>query len=194
MRVVKLPTNPKVINELRVGEVIYLSGLVVTMRDLGKVRYLRMVREGKGLPINIRCWGVFHAGPIVKLRGGKYVIKSIGPTTSARMDHLVAELIKAVGPVLFIGKGGLGELSRDAFRRFGGAYVELVGGTASLITKAVKEVVNVYWLDLGVPEALWVLRVDGLGPAIVTMDSRGNYLRDGVIRRAYEVIKELIRS
>jgi fumarate hydratase subunit beta len=33
---------------------------------------------------------------------------------------------------------------------------------------------RVNWLDLGVPEAIWVLEVKEWGPLIVAMDSQGN--------------------
>ena len=96
------------------------------------------------------------------------------------------------GVALIVGKGGMGINARRACREFGAVYVEPVGGTASLITKAIRGVEAVYWLDLGVPEAMWVLRVENLGPAIVTIDTEGRDLHEEVMSRAHEVVKSLV--
>jgi L(+)-tartrate dehydratase beta subunit len=42
----------------------------------------------------------------------------------------------------------------------------------------VEEIERVEWLDLGMPEALWVMRVRNFGPLIISIDSHGNNLFD----------------
>ncbi len=182
------------LRELRAGDTIYLSGRIVTLRDLGHRRALEMLKRGEKLPIDLRGLAVFHAGPIVRRVGDRWEIVSIGPTTSARMDIYVYDLIKLGGVAIVLGKGGMGPNARRACCEFTAIYAELVGGTASLITKAVKEIEAVYWLDLGVPEAMWVLRVENLGPAIVVIDSEGRDLHEEVMRRALEVSKKLAET
>jgi fumarate hydratase class I len=72
-----------------------------------------------------------------------------------------------------IGKGGMGPGTLRACQEHGAVYFHAVGGAASLIANSVKEVVAVHKKDeFGVPEAFWVIRVEGF-PVIVTMDSHG---------------------
>ncbi|HIP57551.1 MAG TPA: hypothetical protein EYH02_05775 [Ignisphaera aggregans] len=190
---IELPIeNRGVLKEMRVGDTVYITGTVVTLRDLGHRRAVEMLKRGEKLPVDLRGLAVFHAGPIVRRVGEEWKIVSIGPTTSARMDIYVYDLVKLSGVALIVGKGGMGVNARRACREFGAVYVELVGGTAPLITKAIRGVEAVYWLDLGVPEAMWVLRVENLGPAIVTIDTEGRDLHEEVMSRAYEVVKSLV--
>ena len=46
------------------------------------------------------------------------------------------------------------------------------------------------WLDLGMPEALWNIRVKELGPLIVSIDTSGKNLFDEK-KKDYAVIKEV---
>ena len=190
---IELPIeNRGVLKEMRVGDTVYITGTVVTLRDLGHRRAVEMLKRGEKIPVDLRGLAVFHAGPIVRRVGEEWKIVSIGPTTSARMDIYVYDLVKLSGVALIVGKGGMGVNARRACREFGAVYVELVGGTAPLITKAIRGVEAVYWLDLGFPEAMWVLRVENLGPAIVTIDTEGRDLHEEVMSRAYEVVKSLV--
>ena len=43
-----------------------------------------------------------------------------------------------------------------------------------------EKIESVDWLDLGMPEAMWNLKVKDFGPLIVAMDSEGNSLYDWV--------------
>ncbi|MBU7019214.1 MAG: fumarate hydratase C-terminal domain-containing protein, partial [Theionarchaea archaeon] len=44
----------------------------------------------------------------------------------------------------------------------------------------IKKVKGVEWLDLGMPEALWILVGENFGPLIVAMDAHGNSLFEDV--------------
>ena len=50
------------------------------------------------------------------------------------------------------------------------------GGCAVLAATQVEEIERVEWLDLGMPEALWVCRVKEFGPLIISIDTKGNNL------------------
>jgi len=191
----KLPIyDTSQLESLSVGDLVYIEGIVVTLRDLGHRRALEYLRKGIPLPIDLRGLAVFHAGPIAVKRGNQWNIVSIGPTTSARMDQYVYELIARTGVRIIIGKGGMGLNARRACRDHRAIYVELVGGTASLITKSIVEVVDVYWTDLGIPEAMWVLKVQRLGPAIIVIDTKGNDLHEDVMKKAEQEYKKIIQS
>ena len=49
---------------------------------------------------------------------------------------------------------------------------------AVLAASQVEEIERVEWPDMGMPEALWVMRVKNFGPLIISIDSHGNNLFD----------------
>jgi L(+)-tartrate dehydratase beta subunit len=151
---------------------MYLNGILVTARDDVHHRHLR---QGVPLPVDLAGLAIFHAGPIMQKTDAWRVI-SIGPTTSMRMEQLEAEFIASTGLRLIVGKGGMGAKTAEACRGHGAVHAVFPGGCAVLAAGRVEEVERVEWLDLGMPEALWVMRVRDFGPLIVSIDVRGNNL------------------
>ena len=162
------------IKALRAGDVIYINGDVVTGRD---DVHIRVVKEGMELPEDIRGMALMHAGPIVSGSEQEgYSIVAIGPTTSMRMEKLEAAFIEKTGVKLIIGKGGMGGRTAAACREFGAVHCVLPAGNAVVGAMCVTEVKGAEWLDLGMPEAFWNIRVRELGPLIVSIDSSGRNL------------------
>ncbi len=184
-------SDRSVLRELSVGDVVWVSGVVYTARDLAHRRISELLRRGSRPPFDLRNGAVFHAGPIARKLDSTWIIVSIGPTTSARMDAYAYDIASGTGVAAFIGKGGMGPNARRACRELGVVYLEAIGGTASLLTKSVKKVVDVHWLDLGMPEAVWVLEVERLGPCIVAIDCMGRDIHEEVLSRARAVSKEV---
>ncbi|MEM4849013.1 MAG: FumA C-terminus/TtdB family hydratase beta subunit, partial [Ignisphaera sp.] len=140
---------------LEVGDIVYLTGLVITARDQA---HRKVVLDNVRPPIDLKNLAIWHAGPVVLRRGNEWVIVSIGSTTSTRMEHIEAEFIKRTGVKIIIGKGFMGEKTANACKKYGCVVALYPGGLGALGAKAVKKVLAVYWLEeLGVPEALWVL-------------------------------------
>ena len=158
---------------LCVGDIIYLNGILVTARDDVHHRHLR---QGVPLPVDLAGLAIFHAGPIMQKTADAWRVISIGPTTSMRMEQLEAEFIVSTGIRLIVGKGGMGAKTAEACRAHGALHAVFPGGCAVLAANQVEEVERVEWLDLGMPEALWVMRVRDFGPLIVSIDVRGNNL------------------
>jgi L(+)-tartrate dehydratase beta subunit len=107
----------------------------------------------------------------------------IGTTTSARMERFTRPLMQRHGVRVIIGKGGLGDDSRAAFREIGGVYLAIIGGTAALETTWISRIEDVDLDDLN-PESLWKFAIKGFGPLLVAMDSHGGSLYDAVSERA----------
>jgi len=93
-----------------------------------------------------------------------------------------------------IGKGGMGAGTTEAMRRFGAVYGTFTGGAAVLAAGAVRAVRGVEWLDLGAPEALWVLEVERFGPLVVAIDSHGRNLHLEVRERAEKSREAIYRG
>jgi fumarate hydratase subunit beta len=119
----------------------------------------------------------------MKQEGDKWRIVAAGPTTSSRMNSLEPKFLEQIGARLIIGKGGMNRGVGEAMKRFGAAYLAFTGGAAVLAARCVKEVKGVHWLDLGMPEALWVLDVEEFGPLTVGMDASGNSLFEDVAKQ-----------
>ena len=193
----RTPLTDDVVEELRVGDVVYLSGTVVTARDEAHELALEILRGGGTLPIDLRGLALYHCGPVaVKQPDGSWKIVAAGPTTSMRMEPVEAEFIERTGVKMIIGKGGMGEKTAEAMRKFKAVYAVFTGGAGALAAEAIKSVKAVYWLDrLGMAEAMWVFEVEEFGPLIVAIDAHGNNFYASklaeVARRAEEVKREL---
>ena len=172
--ILSTPFTAEDIHALHAGDVIYVDGDIVTGRD---DVHIRVVKEGMELPVDLSGKALMHAGPIVSGSAETgYEIISIGPTTSMRMEKLEHEFIRNTGVRLIIGKGGMGERTADACREFGAVHCVLPAGNAVVAALCAEEISGVEWLDLGMPEALWSIRVRELGPLIVTIDTGGRNL------------------
>jgi fumarate hydratase subunit beta len=172
----RTPLSEKEVRSLKAGQVVRLDGLVYTGRDEVHVRALEKHDKGEGLPFDLRGGALYHCGPIVKDDDSGWTLVAAGPTTSARMNALEPRFIETFGIRAIIGKGGMSQPTIDAMKRFGCVYLAITGGAAVLAAKGVKKVVGVEWLDLGVPEALWIFEAENLGPLIVGIDADGNSL------------------
>ncbi len=169
--VLTTPFTEEDIRALRAGDVIFINGDVVTGRD---DMHIRVVKEGLSLPADISGMALMHAGPIVKGSDGEgYSMVAIGPTTSMRMEKLEYDFMDKTGVRLIIGKGGMGERTAEACREFGAVHCVYPAGNAVVAAMCTEEIKGVAWLDLGMPEACWNIRVNDFGPLIVSIDSSG---------------------
>ena len=170
----KTPISEQDIRKLKLNDVLYVTGTVVTARDQAHRRALEYFQQQKPLPLNLEGLAVFHCGPVVSKQGEKWIAVAAGPTTSTRMDIFEDEFIKNFKVRVVIGKGGMGKKTTDAMAKYGAVYGAFTGGAAILAAKAIKNVKGVEWLDLGTPEALWIFEVEDFGPLAVAIDSHGN--------------------
>ena len=173
-RILKTPIQDRDLEDLQVGDVVYLTGHIVTCRDVAHRRLIELKRE---LPVDLRGGAIFHAGPIVRKRpGGGFEMVSIGPTTSMRMEQFEDAFIEQTGVKLIVGKGGMGPRTEAGCRTHKAVHAIFPGGCAVLAATQVEEIEGAEWQDLGMPETLWVNRVKELGPLIISIDTRGNNL------------------
>lgn len=171
-RKLQVPIKDESLSDIKAGDVVYLTGNILTARDQAHKRIIE-----KGAPLDITGAALFHAGPIITENDGNYEMVAIGPTTSMRMNPYQGEVLD-MGAKIVIGKGGMDDTVREALIRNDALYVVATGGCAALYVDAVEKIEGVDWLDLGMPEAMWNLKVKDFGPLIVAMDSEGNSLYD----------------
>jgi tartrate/fumarate subfamily iron-sulfur-dependent hydro-lyase beta chain len=179
----KLPVSEQDVRKLQAGDTVYLTGILYTARDEAHMRVLEWKREGRELPVRFDQGALYHCGPIMKKEGEGWKIVAAGPTTSSRMNTLEAEFIDKTGTRLIIGKGGMNKAVGEVMKKYGAAYLAFTGGAAVLAAQRVRMVNGVFWLDLGMPEAVWVLDAEEFGPLTVGMDAAGRSLFEDVAGR-----------
>lgn len=166
------PVTFEQVRDLRIGDTVYYTGPMATCRDSG---HRRVVQEGR-MPerFSFRDAAVFHAGPVVgtDAQGRPYMV-SVGPTTSRRMEKLEADFMEMTGVRLVIGKGGMLSRTAEACRRLGAIHCAYPGGCAVNAAQDVEELLYEEWPDLGMPEALWAMKVRRFGPMVVSIDVTG---------------------
>lgn len=185
------PISEEKVRKLRVNDIVYITGTVFTARDEAHERALKWFESNKELPIQPKGLAVFHCGPIVREKGEGWELVAAGPTTSTRMEMFEDRFLEAFQVRVVIGKGGMGAKTAAAMKKVGAIYGAFTGGAAVLAAKNVRQIKNVAWLDLGMPEALWILEVERFGPLIVAIDATGENLfervKDGVEQRRQKV-------
>jgi L(+)-tartrate dehydratase beta subunit len=171
-KVLTTPIKDEDLKDIRIGDIIYLTGTLVTCRD---VAHRRLIEEKIPLPVDLKGKAIFHAGPIVRDLGNEeYEIVSIGPTTSMRMEKFEKEFIEETGVKLIVGKGGMGKNTEEGCKNHQALHLVFPAGNAVFAATKVEQIREVHWKDLGMPESLWVCEVSEFGPLIVSIDTEGN--------------------
>jgi fumarate hydratase class I len=185
-----LPLDEATVRQVAVGERVVLTGTMYTARDAVH-HYLA---GGGASPCDLRNAVIYHCGPVVVRQGSDWRVIAAGPTTSSREEPYMAALISRYSIRAVIGKGGMGEATRQACREVGCLYLHAVGGAAQVLADTIREVRGVHLLErFGAPEAMWELRVEEF-PAVVTMDARGESLHHDVLTRSRAAFAALLGS
>lgn len=191
LRELSTPLSREALLSLRAGELVALSGRVVVARDRAHARLIELHERSLPPPVELSGAAILHAGPVAIERACGWRVLSIGPTTSARFEALAVEVARRFRVGALVGKGGLSPGGAAGLRKAGSVYLAYPGGAGALAAKSVVKVVEVHWLDLGTPEALWVLEVSRLAPLLVAIDLHGRNLYEEVARRAEEELKRM---
>lgn len=164
------PLSESQVRALKVGDVVLLNGVLHTGRDT--LHHHLMSHES---PVSLEGAALYHCGPVALKKDGGWMINAAGPTTSIREEPYQADVIRKFGIRAVIGKGGMGAKTLGGLKDHGAVYLNAIGGAAQYYSQCITNVEGVDFLEFGVPEAMWHVRVKDF-PAIVTMDSHGNSL------------------
>jgi len=167
---IKLPLNNELIASLNAGDMVNLSGKIMTARDAAHQKLVDSINRGEELPVDLKDQLIFYSGPITDPLDPDKII-SIGPTTSYRMDDLTIPLLKQ-GVKGFIGKGQRAEFIDTALQDFQAVYFMAVGGIAALLADHITASKVIAYPELGT-EAVRELTISAF-PVIVASDARGN--------------------
>ena len=204
MKTISIPISDDVIRELKVGDPVALTGIMVTGRDTVHKwlieTFIKKTRPPQGDDLEVyealkpllKGGILYHCGPVVSgLDTRQYKFVAAGPTTSIREEPYQADVMKHFDLKGVIGKGGMGPKTLKGCQEVPFVYFHAIGGAATLIAQSVTKVLGVYKLDFGVPEAMWVIEVKEF-PAVVTMDAHGGSLHRVVEEQSGKVLAELL--
>jgi fumarate hydratase subunit beta len=204
MREINIPISDETIRSLNVGEPVALTGVMITGRDVVHKwlieTFIKKTRPPQGDDMQvyetlkqILAGGViYHCGPVVSgLDTKQYKFVAAGPTTSIREEPYQAEVMKHFNLKGVIGKGGMGGKTLKGCQEVPGVYFHAIGGAATFIAQSVSKVLDVFKLEFGVPEAIWVIDVKEF-PVVVTMDAHGKSLHEVIEKDSARVLADLL--
>ena len=151
------------------GEVVLLSGKLLTGRDAAHQRLTDMLNRGEALPVDFRNRFIYYVGPVSPVRDE--VVGPAGPTTATRMDKFTRQMLAQTGLLGMVGKSERGPVAIDAIREFQAVYLMAVGGAAYLVSKAIKSSRVLAFPDLGM-EAIYEFDVVDM-PVTVAVSADG---------------------
>jgi fumarate hydratase class I len=151
------------------GEVLLLTGKLLTGRDAAHKRMIDMLNKGEKLPVDFTGRFIYYVGPVDPVR--EEVVGPAGPTTATRMDKFTRQMLEQTGLLGMVGKSERGPAAIDAIRDNKAVYLMAVGGAAYLVSKAIKASRVLAFEDLGM-EAIYEFTVKDM-PVTVAVDSNG---------------------
>jgi L(+)-tartrate dehydratase beta subunit len=193
----RTPVGEADLARLKLGDVVYLDGLVYTARE---GVYRKVIDEGAGMPPGVagRTNVTFHCAPAASARpDGSYAVEAVSATASFRFGKSLGPWFALTGARVLIGKAGLTETAyREWLVPHGAVYLTTVGyGLGATYGRALRGVREVHWLrELGIAQAMWVLEVEGLGPLLVESDREGRSLFAMANREINRRLEEVYRT
>jgi fumarate hydratase class I len=204
MKQITTPISDDVIRDLKVGDAVQLTGMMVTGRDTVHKwmieTFIKKTRAPQGDDLQVyeelkkilNGSLIYHCGPVVSgLDTKDYKFVAAGPTTSIREEPYQADVMKHFNVKGVIGKGGMGAKTLKGCEETPAVYFHAIGGAASYIAQTVVKVHGVYKMEFGVPEAIWVIEVKDF-PVVVTMDSHGGSQHAAIEDSSKKVLDELL--
>ena len=193
--IIKLSTKPTNhdLARLNLGNIVYLNGLIYTARE---GVYKKVLEEDENIPINLPKISAtnFHCSPAaVESDTGSFSIGAVTATASFRFSKWIGPWLEKSGAKIILGKGGMSSKDyKEYFVPNSAIYLTTVGyGTGALLGRGVRSVESIHWKnELGIAQAMWVLKVKDFGPFLVESDHSGNSLFERENSKIEEKIKK----
>ena len=170
---IKAPIDDEVVNSLKAGDYVYITGTIYTARDAAHKRMYEAINNGESIPFELKNNIIYYLGPSPAREG--QVIGSAGPTTSSRMDKYTPLLLEH-GLKGMIGKGKRSNEVIKSMHKNNAVYFAAIGGAGAFLSKCIKKAEVIAYDDLGT-EAIRKLEVENL-PTIVVIDNQENNMYD----------------
>ena len=195
IRRINTPLTEASVRDLRAGDMVSLDGEVVLCAGMTTHERIKdHLERGVAPPIDLSGAALLHLGSYSDELDGQLRIRYLNPTTSTRYDDFMPDIIRGHRLRIVGGKGGLDQRSVRAMQQTGCVYLSFLGGGCTLLSRAIRQVIAVEWSDLVPHYRLVKLRVEGLGPATVGIDSHGSSLYGNLTDTAVQRLPEIMRT
>ncbi|HEY8879186.1 MAG TPA: fumarate hydratase [Roseateles sp.] len=161
--------TPAEVASWKPGDTLLLNGKMLTGRDAAHKRIQDMLAKGEKLPVDFTNRVIYYVGPVDPVRDE--VVGPAGPTTATRMDKFTDMMLAKTGLIAMVGKAERGPVAIESIKNHKSAYLMAVGGSAYLVSKAIKGAKVVGFEDLGM-EAIYEFDVVDM-PVTVAVDANG---------------------
>ncbi|HEY9109475.1 MAG TPA: fumarate hydratase, partial [Roseateles sp.] len=161
--------TPAEVASWKPGDTLLLNGKMLTGRDAAHKRIQDMLTKGEQLPVDFTNRVIYYVGPVDPVRDE--VVGPAGPTTATRMDKFTDMMLAKTGLIAMVGKAERGPVAIESIKNHKSAYLMAVGGSAYLVSKAIKGAKVVGFEDLGM-EAIYEFDVVDM-PVTVAVDANG---------------------
>jgi len=161
--------TPAEVASWKPGDTLLLNGKMLTGRDAAHKRIQDMLAKGEPLPVDFTNRVIYYVGPVDPVRDE--VVGPAGPTTATRMDKFTDMMLAKTGLIAMVGKAERGPVAIESIKQHKSAYLMAVGGSAYLVSKAIKGAKVVGFEDLGM-EAIYEFDVVDM-PVTVAVDANG---------------------
>ncbi|MCX7678877.1 MAG: fumarate hydratase C-terminal domain-containing protein [Spirochaetes bacterium] len=162
---IQLPLTEDHIAGLHAGDAVYLTGIVITIRDRSLAMIAELVQKKEKLPFEFTNQIIYFTGPTPTPPGK--IVGSAGPTTSARMVPYM-EMMLQQGVKGFIGKGRLFEQTKLLLGTYRALYFTTYGGAGAYLSKRIVSSEILAYPELG-PEAVYRYEIKNF-PVFVAND------------------------
>jgi len=162
------PLKEEIVLSLKAGDEVLISGIVYTARDAAHLRLVKLIEEGRSLPIDLSNQVIYYTAPTPPKPGKPF--GSCGPTSSYRMDEFTPPLL-VKGLRGMIGKGQRSFQIRELLKKYQAIYFLALAGGGAYLSSKVKKAKLIAFADLQT-EAIYKLWVQDF-PVIVGIDTEG---------------------
>ena len=158
------------------GDTLLLSGHLLTGRDTAHKKIAELINNKQPLPKGLCFKGrfIYYVGPVEPVKGE--VVGPAGPTTATRMDKFTDMMLGQAGLLGMIGKAERGPSAIAAIKKYRSVSLIAVGGSAYLVSKAIKSSRIVAFEELGM-EAIREFYVENM-PVTVAVDNLGQSVHE----------------
>jgi len=176
------------LGQFKLGQNLLLSGKILTARDAAHKKLKELADNNQTLPgnLNLKNRFIYYVGPVDPV--GNEVVGPAGPTTSSRMDKYSSIILEDYGVIGMIGKAERGKETINCIKKNKAIYLIAVGGSAYLISQAIKSSKLIAFPELGM-EAIYEFEVKDM-PVTLAINTDGDSLHEEGVKKWKAVLME----
>ena len=179
---VNIDTLPKKdLGKFKLGQSLLLTGKILTARDAAHKKLKELADNNQPLPdgLDLKNRFIYYVGPVDPV--GNEVVGPAGPTTSSRMDKYSSLMLEDYEIIGMIGKAERGKEALESIKKNKVVYLIAVGGSAYLISQAIKSSKLIAFPELGM-EAIYEFEVEDM-PVTLAANTDGESLHEEGVKK-----------